>query len=81
MSFIFADACIFTVNSANDVYERTSVLVRGDRIAHLGSKAELTAKEPNAEVIDCASNILMPGMVNTHTHLDGSKNLVDRQHF
>ena len=69
MSFILADACIVTVNSANDVYERASVLVRGDRIADLGSITELTAKEPNAEVIDCGSNILMPGMVNTHTHL------------
>src|SRR6201982_2192404 len=69
MSFILADACVVTVNSANDVYERGSVLVRGDRISDLGLKTELTAKEPNAEVIDCASNILMPGMVNTHTHL------------
>ena len=60
MSLILADACVVTVNSANDVYERGSVLVRGDRIADLGSKAELTAKEPNAEVIDCRSNVLMP---------------------
>jgi 5-methylthioadenosine/S-adenosylhomocysteine deaminase len=69
MSFILADACVVTVNSANDVYERGSVLVRGDRIADIGSKSELTANEPNAEIIYCGSNILMPGMVNTHTHL------------
>jgi cytosine/adenosine deaminase-related metal-dependent hydrolase len=67
MSFILADACVVTINSANDVYERGSVLVREDRIADIGSKNELTAKEPNAEVIDCSCNILMPGMVNTHT--------------
>ena len=69
MSFILADACVVTVNSANDIFERASVLVRDDRIADIGSKAELAAHEPNAEVIDCGSNILMPGMVNTHTHL------------
>jgi 5-methylthioadenosine/S-adenosylhomocysteine deaminase len=69
MSFILADACVVTVNSANDVYERSSVLVRKDRIADIGSKAQLTAKEPNAEIIECGSHILMPGMVNTHTHL------------
>jgi 5-methylthioadenosine/S-adenosylhomocysteine deaminase len=69
MSFILADACLVTINSANDVYERGSVLVREDRIADIGSKAELIANEPNAEVIDCGSNILIPGMVNTHTHL------------
>jgi 5-methylthioadenosine/S-adenosylhomocysteine deaminase len=69
MPLILADACVVTVNSVNDVHERGSVLVRGDRIADIGSKAELSAKEPDAEVIDCSSNILMPGMVNTHTHL------------
>ena len=69
MSFILADACLVTVNRANDIYEHGSVLVREDRIAEIGSKAELTANDPGAEVIDCASNILMPGMVNTHTHL------------
>ncbi len=69
MSFILADACVVTVNSANDIFERASVLVRDNRIAEIGSKAELAAHEPNAEVIDCGSNILMPGMVNTHTHL------------
>ena len=56
MSFILADACVVTVNRANDVYERASVLVRGNRIANLGSKDELRAKEPNAAVIDCCSN-------------------------
>ena len=69
MSFILADACVVTVNSANDIFDRASVLVRDNRIADIGSKAELAAHEPNAEVIDCGSNILMPGMVNTHTHL------------
>jgi 5-methylthioadenosine/S-adenosylhomocysteine deaminase len=66
MSFILADACVVTVNSAN---EPGSVLVSEDRIADIGSKAELIAKQPSAEVLDCGSNILMPGMVNTHTHL------------
>jgi 5-methylthioadenosine/S-adenosylhomocysteine deaminase len=69
MSFILADACVVTVNSANEIHEGASVLVRGDRIADIGPKAELTAAEPSAEVIDCRSSILMPGMVNTHTHL------------
>src|SRR4029077_19606852 len=69
MSFILADACVVTVNSANDIFDRASLLVRDNRIADIGSKAELAAHEPNAEVIDCGSNILMPGMVNTHTHL------------
>ena len=69
MTFILADACVVTVNGARDILDRASVLVRGDRIAEIGSAATLKAKAPDADVIDCAGNILMPGMVNTHTHL------------
>jgi 5-methylthioadenosine/S-adenosylhomocysteine deaminase len=69
VTVILADACVVTVNGANDILERGSVLVREDRIADIGSTAQLIAKEPHAEVIDCAGNILIPGMVNTHTHL------------
>ena len=69
MSFILANACVVTVNGDNDILEGGSVLVRDDRIAAIGSTAELQSKAPEAEFIDCAGNILMPGMVNTHTHL------------
>ncbi len=69
MTFILADACIVTVNGTNDIIERGSVLVRGDRIAGIGAATALKASAPDAEVIECAGNILMPGMVNTHTHL------------
>jgi 5-methylthioadenosine/S-adenosylhomocysteine deaminase len=69
MTFILADACVVTVNAANDIFDRGSVLVTDDRIVDIGSRADLIVKEPNAEVIDCAGNILIPGMVNTHTHL------------
>ena len=69
MTFILADACVVTVNGVRDILDRASVLVRGDRIAEIGSAATLKAKAPEADVIDCAGNILMPGMVNTHTHL------------
>ncbi len=69
MSFILADACVVTVNSANEVFEGASVLVSGDRVTAIGPKAALIGENPSAEVIDCGSNILIPGMVNTHTHL------------
>jgi 5-methylthioadenosine/S-adenosylhomocysteine deaminase len=69
VSFILANACVVTVNPARDILERGSVLVRDDRIAAIGTADELKRQAPAAEVIDCAGNILMPGMVNTHTHL------------
>lgn len=69
MSFILSDACVVTVNDSNDIIERGSVLVQNSRIAGIGSTAELSALSPEASIIDCAGSIIMPGMVNTHTHL------------
>jgi 5-methylthioadenosine/S-adenosylhomocysteine deaminase len=69
VTFILADACAVTVNSANDIIERGSILVVDDRIAAIGSLVQVNSEAPGADSIDCAGNILIPGMVNTHRHL------------
>jgi len=69
MSTILADACVVTMNPARDVLDCASVLVGGERIAAIGTLAQLRQAHPEAEIIDCAGGILIPGMVNTHTHL------------
>ncbi len=69
MSFILADGCVVTVNGSRDILERGSILIEADRITAIGTAAQLSAKAQNAEIIDCSGTIIMPGMVNTHTHL------------
>lgn len=69
MSTIIADACVVTMNPDRDILERGSVLIEADRIAAIGTRAQLTATHPDAELIDGTGQILIPGMVNTHTHL------------
>ncbi len=69
MSLMIADACIVTMNPDRDILDRGSLLIKGDRIAAIGTRAQLAAAHPDAEVIDGAGQILIPGMVNTHTHL------------
>ena len=69
MSTILADCCVVTMNPQRDILYDASVLFADDRIAAIGPRAELQARDPQAEVIDCAGHILIPGMVNTHTHL------------
>jgi 5-methylthioadenosine/S-adenosylhomocysteine deaminase len=69
MSFIFADGWLITMNERREILERASVCVQNDRIAAIGTRAQLQQQYPGAEVIDCTGRIVMPGMVNTHTHL------------
>jgi 5-methylthioadenosine/S-adenosylhomocysteine deaminase len=69
MSFILADGWLITMNERREILERGSVCVESDRIAAVGSRQQLQQKYPGAEVVDCTGRIVMPGMVNTHTHL------------
>src|SRR3974390_701171 len=69
MSVLFADAWLITMNGGREVLEGASVCVENDRIAAVGTRRGLQQRFPGAEVVDCAGKIIMPGMVNTHTHL------------
>lgn len=69
MGIILADAWLITMNGRRDVLEKASVYVEGARIAAIGVRQRLCHAHPDAEVVDCGGRIVMPGMVNTHTHL------------
>lgn len=45
-----------------------AVAVEGGRIAAVGAEAELAARFPGAERVDCAGGVLTPGLVDSHTH-------------
>ena len=69
MSTIFADGWLITMNDEREVLEEASICVEKDRIVAIGTRDGLVRSHPQAEVIDCRGRIVMPGMVNTHTHL------------
>ena len=59
--------------------EDGAVLVHGDRIVAVGTRAELVVAYPDEEVRDFGLAVLMPGFVDLHTHLEYSvfRGLVD----
>lgn len=69
MSIILADGWLITMDPDRRVLQGGSVCVKADRIIGIGTLAQLRKAHPEAEVIDCTGRIVMPGMVNTHTHL------------
>jgi 5-methylthioadenosine/S-adenosylhomocysteine deaminase len=40
-----------------------------DELLAVGPSAEVLAAHPGAEVVDCTGRLVLPGFVNTHTHL------------
>ncbi len=69
MGYILADGWVITMNPQRDVLEEASILIEGEFITAIGTRQQLEAKNPQCEVIDCRDAIIIPGMVNTHTHL------------
>jgi len=51
-----------------DVRTDAAVLVEGRTIAAVGPAAELARVRPDAAEVDCAGGVLMPGLVDSHTH-------------
>jgi len=47
-----------------------AVAVDGGRIVAAGARAEVVAAHPDAEVDDRGDAVLIPGLVNAHTHLE-----------
>ena len=48
--------------------ENGAVLVEGKQIVKVGSMEDLAAAYPDAKLIDARGGIIMPGLINAHTH-------------
>lgn len=66
---ILKGGIVVTMNTAGDVFDPGAVVVRGDRIVAVGPAAEVTAQYTAPEMVDCAGQAVIPGLVNAHTHL------------
>jgi 5-methylthioadenosine/S-adenosylhomocysteine deaminase len=68
---LFINAIVLTMDEKLTQYDPGAVAVRGDTIVAVGTEAELKKEYAThtKEVIDCGGKILMPGLVNAHTHV------------
>ena len=66
---LITHGALVTVDPADTVLEDGALLVRGQRIADLGPTADLLARYPGADVIDASGMAVLPGLVNTHSHM------------
>lgn len=51
-----------------EVLEDAAVLVTGETVAAVGPRRELMRRHPRAARIDCERGVLMPALVDSHTH-------------
>ena len=66
--FAIANARMITMDAARPLAE--AALVRGGRIALVGTTDEVRAEVPGAQVLDARGRIVVPGFVDAHAHFE-----------
>jgi 5-methylthioadenosine/S-adenosylhomocysteine deaminase len=65
---LFTNALILTMDETFTQYFPGAVAVKGDSIVAVGIEDEIKIEYSAIETIDCKGKILMPGLINAHTH-------------
>jgi 5-methylthioadenosine/S-adenosylhomocysteine deaminase len=60
---------VVTMDGERRVLEDGTVAVKGDAILAVGSRAEIEAKYDGAQRIDARGKLVLPGLINGHTHV------------
>src|SRR5689334_21321709 len=68
---LFINALVLTMDENFSQYHLGAVAVQGDAIVAVGPEEELKQEYAARaqEIIDCGGKILMPGLINAHTHV------------
>jgi len=66
---LFFNAHVLTMDDDMKQYRPGAVVVNGDSILAIGLESEIKAQYSAGQMVDCGGKILMPGLVNAHTHV------------
>ena len=69
VDILLVNAFILTMDSSKTQVPSGAVAVRGQKILEVGPESELRARYESSSTIDCHGKVLMPGLVNAHTHV------------
>lgn len=65
MSIWIKNATIITVNENFDVLENANIYINKNKIIHVGDKIDFEVDK----IIDAKNKVVMPGLINSHTHI------------
>ncbi len=66
-NILIKNGFVATMDAGRHIYPRGEVLIEDDRIAEAGEKVR--ALRSPEYTLDASNKVVMPGFVNTHTHL------------
>jgi 5-methylthioadenosine/S-adenosylhomocysteine deaminase len=65
---LLSDALVVCLGQHDSIFERGYVLIEDDRIAAVGAMKDLPGNRHYDDIVDCSGKLVMPGLVNAHTH-------------
>ncbi|MDD5370300.1 MAG: amidohydrolase family protein [Anaerolineaceae bacterium] len=68
VDLLLTNAIVLTMDEVFHQYEPGVVAVRDDSIVAAGDEAEMRTRFQGTQEMDCSGKVLMPGLVNAHTH-------------
>jgi 5-methylthioadenosine/S-adenosylhomocysteine deaminase len=66
---LFTNAIVVTMDDSYTIYNPGAVAIKGDSILAVGDQTAILAEFQSEEVMDCKNKVLLPGLINAHTHV------------
>jgi 5-methylthioadenosine/S-adenosylhomocysteine deaminase len=67
-TLLIKGGAVMTMNPSEEIVDHGYVLIEHDRISSVGDVKEIPPDYKAEEIIDAGGCLIMPGLVNTHTH-------------
>jgi 5-methylthioadenosine/S-adenosylhomocysteine deaminase len=68
VSLIVANGIVITVDGSRRILNPGSVAINGTQIVAIDTPAAIAARYRSKDTVDAAGKVVMPGLINTHTH-------------
>jgi 5-methylthioadenosine/S-adenosylhomocysteine deaminase len=69
VDLLLTNAILLTMDEQLTQYDPGALAISADRIVAVGAEADLSMAYQARETVDCGGKVLMPGLVNAHTHV------------
>ena len=71
-NLLIENTTVVTMNPQRDILTNAFIAISGESIAAVGQADEIRARYPHAERIDGRGKVVLPGLINCHTHISMS---------
>jgi len=71
-NLLIDSATVVTMNPQRDILTSASLAIAGERIVDIGPAAAMREQYPSAQTLDGRGKVVLPGLINCHTHLSMS---------